>query len=354
MPAANVLGEAGRGFKVAMEVLNSGRMGLAAGCLGGCKRMLQLAVERANERKAFGRPIGEFGMIKEKIARMMCETYALESMTYLTTGLIDAGVHDYSLESAICKVFGSETYWMVANEYAADRGGHRVHEGVPLRADAARRAHQPDLRGHQRDPPRLHRAGRHSEPGQAARGGRARPCASRSRASACSHDFAVKQARAAFGRERFDARPSGAPRRGGALRGERGRARTRGGAGPAQARQGHRREAVRSEARIAEVAIDLYALSAVLARTTRTIEQKGEEGAQREIELAHGFRISPSRGSRTASRRWSAKRTSSSRTSPAGRMTTGATSSTSSSTIVPDVPTSFPLLGPGLGCRLRR
>jgi acyl-CoA dehydrogenase family protein 9 len=116
VPAANVLGESGRGFKVAMEVLNSGRLGLAAGCVGGCKTMLQMAVERTQERKAFGRTIGDFGMIKEKISRMMCETYALESMTYLTTGLIDAGVPDYSLESAICKVFGSETYWMVANE----------------------------------------------------------------------------------------------------------------------------------------------------------------------------------------------------------------------------------------------
>ena len=69
VPAENVLGEVGRGFKVAMEVLNSGRLGLAAGCVGMCKRLIKMAVERVQERKAFGRPIGEFGLIKDKIAR---------------------------------------------------------------------------------------------------------------------------------------------------------------------------------------------------------------------------------------------------------------------------------------------
>ena len=111
-----MLGEVGRGFKVAMEVLNSGRLGLAAGCVGACKRLIKMAVERVQERKAFGRPIGEFGLIKDKIAAMMADTFALESMTYLTAGLVDGKVSDYSLESAICKVYGSETLWRVVNE----------------------------------------------------------------------------------------------------------------------------------------------------------------------------------------------------------------------------------------------
>lgn len=140
VPAQNVLGEAGRGFKVAMEVLNSGRLGLAAGCVGGSKRMIKLAIERANERRAFGRTIGEFGMIKEKISRMMCETFALESMTYLTAGLIDAGVSDYSLESAICKVFGSETYWMVANETLQIAAGIGYMTNIRTSACCATRA----------------------------------------------------------------------------------------------------------------------------------------------------------------------------------------------------------------------
>src|SRR5258706_664215 len=114
IPAHAMLGENGRGFKGAMEVLNSGRLGLASGCVGGCKRLIKMAVERVQERKAFGRPIGEFGLIKDKIALIMAETFALESMTELTTALVDGRgdeVRDYSVESPICKGFGSETLW---------------------------------------------------------------------------------------------------------------------------------------------------------------------------------------------------------------------------------------------------
>src|SRR6185295_3730139 len=78
VPKENVLGEVGRGFKVAMEVLNSGRLGLAAGCVGMCSHLTRLALERVQERRAFGRNIGQFGMIKDKIASMLAETYALE------------------------------------------------------------------------------------------------------------------------------------------------------------------------------------------------------------------------------------------------------------------------------------
>ncbi len=116
VPKENVLGELGRGFKVAMGVLNNGRLGLAAGCVGMCKKLTGMAIERVNERRAFNRTIGELGLIKDKIAGMLSRTYALESMTYLTSGMVDAGVPDYSLESAICKVYGSETLWWVVNE----------------------------------------------------------------------------------------------------------------------------------------------------------------------------------------------------------------------------------------------
>src|SRR5207237_7976945 len=75
VPGENVLGESGRGFKVAMEVLNSGRLGLASGAVGGCKRLIKMAVERVQERKAFGRPIGEGGLIKDKVATLMPEPY---------------------------------------------------------------------------------------------------------------------------------------------------------------------------------------------------------------------------------------------------------------------------------------
>src|SRR4029079_19498437 len=96
VPRENVVGEVGKGFKVAMEVLNSGRMGLASGCVGMCEVLIKMAIDRVQERRAFGRNIGEFGLIKDKITTMLAQTYALESMTYLTAGLVDGGIPDYS------------------------------------------------------------------------------------------------------------------------------------------------------------------------------------------------------------------------------------------------------------------
>ncbi len=116
VPAENVLGQVGGGFKVAMGVLNNGRLGLAAGAVGSAKQVIQLALAHAQSRRQFGRAIAEFGMIKDKVARMMMECWAAESMVYLTTGLIDRGVADYSVESAACKVYGSEMLWRVVNE----------------------------------------------------------------------------------------------------------------------------------------------------------------------------------------------------------------------------------------------
>jgi acyl-CoA dehydrogenase family protein 9 len=116
VPAENLLGTVGGGFKVAMGILNNGRLGLAAGAVGAARTVIRLAIAHATQRRQFGRAISEFGLIKDKIARMMAEVYAAESMVYLTTGLIDRGVEDYSVESACCKVYGSEMLWRVVNE----------------------------------------------------------------------------------------------------------------------------------------------------------------------------------------------------------------------------------------------
>jgi acyl-CoA dehydrogenase family protein 9 len=116
VPVENIIGGVGQGFKVAMGVLNHGRLGLAAGCVGGAKKALQAAVEHANERVQFQKKIGEFGMIKEKIGRMMMNIYVAESMVYMTTGLIDRKDVDYSIESAIAKVFATEMLWEVVDE----------------------------------------------------------------------------------------------------------------------------------------------------------------------------------------------------------------------------------------------
>lgn len=123
VPVENVIGEVGKGFKVAMEVLNSGRLGLAAGCVGGMKKLTAMSVEYAKNRKQFNQPIANFEMIQEKVAQMMVETFAAESMVYLTTGLIDRGDVDYSVESAICKVYVSEALWRTVNEAMQIAGG---------------------------------------------------------------------------------------------------------------------------------------------------------------------------------------------------------------------------------------
>ncbi|MCM2278693.1 MAG: acyl-CoA dehydrogenase family protein [Oligoflexia bacterium] len=116
VPVENIIGGVGQGFKIAMGVLNHGRLGLAAGCVGGAKNALRASIEHANERVQFNKKIGEFGMIQEKIGRMMAQIYVAESMTFMTTGLIDRKDVDYSLESACAKVFASEMIWEVMDE----------------------------------------------------------------------------------------------------------------------------------------------------------------------------------------------------------------------------------------------
>jgi acyl-CoA dehydrogenase family protein 9 len=287
VPVENVLGEPGRGFKVAMEVLNSGRLGLASGSLGASKHLIQLAVDRTQERKAFGKAIGEFGMIKEKIARMMCETYALESMTYLTTGIIDAGVADYSLESAICKVFGSETLWYVVNEtlqiaagigymteypyerHLRDARINLIFEGTNeiLRAFIA-------LSGMQGPGKQL------SEVARAMR----EPI----KGFGLLSEFATQKARSVLGRERIN-RAHPALKREAVVFEECTALLAR---ETMRVLRKHGRDIAAKQfvqKRIAESAIDLYALGATLARTTREIEKKGEANASREIRLCAGF-----------------------------------------------------------------
>ncbi|MGH2988133.1 MAG: acyl-CoA dehydrogenase family protein [Solirubrobacterales bacterium] len=123
VPAANVLGEPGEGFRIAMQVLNNGRIGLGTGSVGATKKLLDLAIDHVKERHQFNRPLAEFELVEEKIAWMVSYLFGLESMCYLTCGLVDSGVEDYSLESAICKVSGTEFLWYAANRAMQLRGG---------------------------------------------------------------------------------------------------------------------------------------------------------------------------------------------------------------------------------------
>src|SRR5919198_2338108 len=123
VPAENVLGEPGQGFRVAMQILNNGRIGLGTGSVGGAKKLLDLSIEHVKERRQFGQPLADFELVQDKIGWMVSYLFGLESMTYLTCGLVDAGVPDYSLESAICKVAGTEFLWYAANRALQLKGG---------------------------------------------------------------------------------------------------------------------------------------------------------------------------------------------------------------------------------------
>lgn len=124
VPHANVLGEVGKGFKVAMQILNSGRTGLGGGSIGAMKSLIEMTTKQCKERKQFGQPISEFGLIKQKIGHMVVECYATESVVNLVAGLIDQGYKDYAVEAAISKVFASECLWRTADEALQAAGGN--------------------------------------------------------------------------------------------------------------------------------------------------------------------------------------------------------------------------------------
>jgi acyl-CoA dehydrogenase family protein 9 len=123
VPFENQLGERGKGFKVAMEILNSGRLGLAGGTLGGTKEMLRVTIEHITQRKQFKKTLAEFELIKEKLGQLTVDLYAAESMVYLATALIDRGDVDYSLESAMCKIKATDLGVEAANECMQMAGG---------------------------------------------------------------------------------------------------------------------------------------------------------------------------------------------------------------------------------------
>jgi acyl-CoA dehydrogenase family protein 9 len=124
VPVDQVLGAPGDGFKIAMAILNQGRLGLAGGALGSIRSVLKDCAQYAESRKAFGKSIGSFGLIQNLITEITAYAYGLESMTYLTTHLVDTGELDYSIEAAICKVYGTEAAWASINHAMQIHGGN--------------------------------------------------------------------------------------------------------------------------------------------------------------------------------------------------------------------------------------
>ncbi len=131
VPAENVLGGEGQGFKVAMAILNNGRTGLGGGCVGAMKRIINAAVKQATERKQFGKSIAEFSLVKEKIAQMTVLCFAAESVVNMVAWYIDSGNEDYSVEAAMSKIFATEALWNVAYEGLQIAGGNGFMKEYP-------------------------------------------------------------------------------------------------------------------------------------------------------------------------------------------------------------------------------
>jgi alkylation response protein AidB-like acyl-CoA dehydrogenase len=139
--AENLLGEVGGGHRVALNILNMGRLKLATACTGAAKRALRQAIAYAVERHQFGRPIASFGLVQQKLAEMAVRIYLLESMIYRTGGLIQAvreaadtpvrSVEEYAVECAIDKVYASEAAGFVVDELVQIYGGNGFIEDYP-------------------------------------------------------------------------------------------------------------------------------------------------------------------------------------------------------------------------------
>jgi acyl-CoA dehydrogenase family protein 9 len=123
VPVEDRLGEVGQGFRIALEILNSGRLGLAAGSTRGARHVMTEAIKYATQREQFGRPIASFEMIQRKIAMNAAECYAADSAVMVAAGMVDRGGIDFSLETAACKVFASELAFRASNEALQIAGG---------------------------------------------------------------------------------------------------------------------------------------------------------------------------------------------------------------------------------------
>jgi len=132
VPAENLLGEPGDGFRIAMNTLNNGRMSMGTSIAGGMKRFLDYTLEHANSREQFGRKLIDFELVEEKAAWINTQIYGLESMSYLTTGLVDRGEADFSLESAMTKVVASDVGWKALNKAFQVHGGTAFMDDHPL------------------------------------------------------------------------------------------------------------------------------------------------------------------------------------------------------------------------------
>ena len=131
VPADHVLGTVGKGFLVAVNVLNGGRLSLGAGCTGGSKELITLMTRYASERVQFGHPLADFEITQRKLSSLAADTYAADAMLGLLAATMDRGDADYALEAACLKVFASDLVWRAADEMVQVAGGRGYVKPYP-------------------------------------------------------------------------------------------------------------------------------------------------------------------------------------------------------------------------------
>jgi alkylation response protein AidB-like acyl-CoA dehydrogenase len=132
VPKENVLGQLGKGLRIALTVLDYGRTTFGASCTGAAKFCIQRAAHHANTRVQFDETLGSFELVKEKLAFMQAGAFAMEACTYQTAALMDSGEGDFMLETAMLKVFTTETLWRIINDTFQIHGGKAYFTDEPF------------------------------------------------------------------------------------------------------------------------------------------------------------------------------------------------------------------------------
>jgi acyl-CoA dehydrogenase family member 9 len=131
VPKENILGELGKGLRVALTVLDFGRTTFGASCTGAAKFCVERATRHALQRVQFGQPLANFELVKDKLAYMQAGAYAMEATTYETAALIDSGEGDFMLETAMLKVFSTDVLWRIINDTIQIFGGKAYFSDEP-------------------------------------------------------------------------------------------------------------------------------------------------------------------------------------------------------------------------------